>query len=355
MSIYRVEPIQPRNGIAPNVLVPARISGCENQSEASLEDQQAHAREIVGELWDGDISQAEFHEISTIGKGEDLLRPELSEIEAHLRTRKYDLMYVDDTGRLVRGAEAVRIFGIAVDHGTRVIAPNDCIDTNNQSWEEDVISACRDHVGHNAHTSRRIKQKCMERFKRNAQSTSLPIAGMHKPEGAKSYHDWSWGESWELVILKGVRDLRSHLNCSAVADYFNSVGFPTGPYCRNEVWDGKMVRRFYKNPKLKGKPERGNMHTTKKHEFGRRLSEKNPEGPVSIEVPSLELVPADEFDALNAALSEKNKKLGRKPNPNGEDPLKGIQRKRTRFPGQHSQCWYCGRQLVWGGNGSSFF
>ena len=339
MSIYRGEPIQPRNGIAPETLVSARISGCENQLEASLEDQQAHAREVVGELWDGDINQANFHEISTIGKGEDLLRPELSEIEALLRTCKFDLMFVDDTGRLVRGTEAVRIFGIAVDHGTRVIAPNDCIDTNNQSWEEDVISACRDHVGHNAHTSRRIKQKCMERFKRNAQSTSLPIAGMTKPEGAKSFHDWSWGQSWAPVILKGARDLRSHLNCSAVADYFNSVGFPTGPYCSNEVWDGKMIRRFYKNPKLKGKPERGNMHTKKKHEFGRRRSVKNPEGPVSIEVPSLELIPADEFDALNAALSEKNKKLGRKPNANGEDPLKGIQRKRTRFPGQHTQCW----------------
>ena len=28
-----------------------------------------------------------------------------------------------------------------------------------------------------------------------------------------------------------------------------------------------------------------------------------------------------------------------------------MPRKRTRFPGQHAVCWYCGRQAVWGGNG----
>jgi hypothetical protein len=60
---------------------------------------------------------------------------------------------------MVRGTEAARLCGIAVDHGTRVIAPNDCIDTADESWEEDVISACRDHVGHNTHTSKRLKHK----------------------------------------------------------------------------------------------------------------------------------------------------------------------------------------------------
>ena len=34
-----------------------------------------------------------------------------------------DLLVVEDVGRLVRGVEAVRIWGIAVDHGTRCIAP----------------------------------------------------------------------------------------------------------------------------------------------------------------------------------------------------------------------------------------
>jgi site-specific DNA recombinase len=65
----------------------------------------------------------------------------------------------------------------------------------------------------------------------------------------------------------------------------------------------------------------------------------------------LELIPAIEFDELNALLAEKNSNRGRKPYANGNDPLKGIPRKRTRFPGQHARCWYCGRIYVWGGNG----
>jgi hypothetical protein len=65
-----------------------------------------------------------------------------------------------------RGAEAVRLCGIAVDYDTRVVAPNDCIDTDDDSWEEDVISACRDHVGHNSQTSKRLKQKMMNRFQK---------------------------------------------------------------------------------------------------------------------------------------------------------------------------------------------
>ena len=351
MSMYRTDPLEPRNGVYPIILNLARISGCASQKEASLEDQHDNAVEIVTEVWEGDIKDVEFRLIATKGKGEDLTRPELSEVETQLRTGEIDLLIVDDIGRLVRGTEASRLIGIGVDHGTRTLSPNDGIDTNDDTWEEDVISACRDHVGHNSHTSKRIKQKSWNRFKRYGQATALPIAGFIKPENATSYYDWSVDEASLPVIRKGAADLRRHLNCSAIADYFNSVGFKVGPYCTNPKWDGKMVRRYYKNPMLKGMPERGNMFTKKFHETGKRRSVKNPEGPVSIEMPHLEILPPAEFDDLNAALAEKNKGQGRKPNSQGEDPLKGVQRKRTRFPGQHAQCYYCGRQVVWGGNG----
>jgi hypothetical protein len=35
----------------------------------------------------------------------------------------------------------------------------------------------------------------------------------------------------------------------------------------------------------------------------------------------------------------------------GKDPLAGLPRKRSRFPGHCSDCWYCGNEGVWGGNG----
>ena len=201
MSIYRPQKTQPKNGHTVVVLNPARISGCESQKDESLDDQQEHAREVAQELVEG--FEIEYRVIATKGKGEDLLRPELAEIEAQLRTGEIDLLILEDIGRLVRGTEASRLIGVAVDHGTRVVSPNDCIDTADDSWEEDVISACRDHVGHNVHTSKRLKKKLMLRFKRKGQATPLPVAGIIKPEDSKSYFDWSWDESSKPIILKG--------------------------------------------------------------------------------------------------------------------------------------------------------
>ena len=132
------------------------ISGCPGQKELSLEDQADHARQFVTEMTSG---PTEYRVIATKGKGERLDRPELIEIEKMLRTRELDLLLVEDIGRLIRGAAAMRLCGVGVDHGVRVISMNDGLDTDDDTWEEDVLSACRDHVGHNVHASRRLKQK----------------------------------------------------------------------------------------------------------------------------------------------------------------------------------------------------
>ena len=143
MSIYRTQKMQPRNGHTLVVLIPARISGCQSQTDVSLEDQEDHAKEVVMEIFDGD--NIEYRVIATKGKGELITRPELAEIEAAIRSSELDVIIVEDLGRLIRGTEANRLCGIAVDHGTRVIAVHDCIDTWEDGWEEDVIAACRDH------------------------------------------------------------------------------------------------------------------------------------------------------------------------------------------------------------------
>ncbi len=349
MSIYRMQKMKPRDGHTLVVLGAARISGCANQKDVSLEDQEEHMQEVVGEIYEGD--SVNYQIIATKGKGELLTRPELAEIEKLLRSRKIDIFIKEDLGRFIRGIEASRMYGIAVDHGTRCIAINDGLDTWEEGWEEDVIAASRDHVSHNIQTSKRLKKKLMLRFKRKGAATPCPIAAYIKPERAETFYDWFVNESDRPKVMDGATQLRAHLNCSATADYFNTVKFPVGPFCKNQKWDGAMVRRFFSNPILKGKPERGNMHSVKHHETGKRRSVKNPDGPVSIHIPHLEIIPEEEFDELNALLLARNSSRGRKPYANGLDPLKGVSRKRTRFPGQHARCWYCGRNLVWGGNG----
>ncbi len=349
MTRNRNSSIQPRNGHTLVVGIVARISGCANQKEISLDDQVDHAKEEVAQLYEGSI---EYRIIATKGKGERLDRPELDEVERLLRTRELDLLVMEDLGRLVRGTAASEICGIAVDHGTRVMAPNDCIDTADGSWEEDVISACRDHVGHNAHTSKRLKQKMMNRFKKHGGVTPCEIYGYVKPPETETYADWLRDPQAEAFILEGRRRLLATLNCSAVADWFNSQGVPVGKYCRRSDWTGAKVRRFFANSILKGQPARGHKCTIKHHQTGRRISVPNPDGPTFVEFPHLAYFTADEFDELEHLLRQKNSRH-RRPYQNGTDPRYRVSRKRTRFPGQHARCWYCGRQYVWGANGMS--
>jgi len=179
----------PRNGYILVTGIVARISGCANQKEVSLEDQEDHGKEVVAELY-SETKPVEYRVIATKGKGERLDRPELAQVEAMLRTRELDLLILEDLGRLIRGGEAARLCGVAVDHGVRVISPNDCIDTADDTWEEDVLAACKEHVGHNAHTSRRLKHKLMNRFKKYGGATALEPPGYVKPTGAKTYYDW---------------------------------------------------------------------------------------------------------------------------------------------------------------------
>lgn len=152
------------------------------------------------------------------------------------------------------------------------------------------------------------------------------------------------------MIHEGLRRLRGDGNCEWVAEYFNAVeyksvtGFPPGPYCRKPKWDGKMVRRLYRNRLLGGAPGRGFRHTVKHHGRGSRISVPSPHGPVFIDCPHLAHVELAELDALNAALADSNSKLGRK---------KGFTRRGTRYPGGGAEvCWYCGRGRVWGANGT---
>lgn len=341
--------LTPRNGHTLKVLIVARISGCQNQKELSLDDQEDHAKEEINEFYEG---PCEYHVIATKGKGERLDRPELREVEARLKRGEDDVLVMEDVGRLVRGTAAVELWGVAVDHGVRCIAPNDGCDTADPTWEEDLISACKDHVSHCAHTSRRIKHKQMNRFKRNGGATPLPIYGYIKPEGARYYSEWQKDETATLHLKAGLRILGEKRNWTVVAEYFQSHSVPTGNYCRNREWNGVMVKRLYHNPILKGTPQRGAKHSVKHNKSGRRISEVNPDGPTYRNEPHLAHFEGDEAVRLDDVLKkvdDQNRKLGRgRPKSSERNIGNG---KRSRFPGRCAVCWYCGREMVWGGNG----
>ena len=365
--------VKPRNGNTLVVGIVCRISGCSKQTDLSLEDQEDNCKGAVKELYDGPV---EFETISTKGKGERLDRPELEKIETLYRSERFDIFAYDDLSRLIRGGEAARLLGVGVDHGTRSICIDDGIDTADITWEEDALNACSENVAHNQRTSKRLKQKLMNRFKKAGRSRARLIAGYIEPEGAASYDDLlkdPKAESWlcegdglsyvtqhcpDMVdklkqigwVRAGADLLRETQNYSAVGDFLNRIGIPVGPYCRRKDWDGRMVRRFFANRLLMGKAGRGFRHSVKHFESGRRKSVPNPKGPTFYECLHLAFFTSDEFEELQTSLKERNARYKRKP-VNGTDPLLKVPRKRTRFPGQFGCCWYCGRQHVWGGNG----
>lgn len=346
--------LKPRNAHTLVVGIVARISGCANQKELSLDDQVDHAKALVVELYDGRV---EYRIIRTTGKGERLDRPELDDIRRELRSGELDLLVMEDLGRLVRGGEAVRLFGMAVDNDTRAISPNDRVDTDNPTWEEDAFAACRDHVAHNAHTSRRLKHKLMNRFVKFGGAPARPVAGYLVPPGAKTYDLWTLDAEATSVIGEGLRLLKHTQNGETVAEYFNGVafkggtGFPPGPYCRRRRWNGRMALRYYRNLVLSGRPGRGFRHTVKVHETGRRVSVPSPDGPVFRDQPNLAHLDPDEQDEVIALVSEKNSACKRK-GSRQTDPRWRTPKKRTRWPGQAGgTCWYCGGHFVWGGNG----
>ena len=83
-------PFVPRNGHTLIVGIVARISGCESQTEVSLDDQIDHVKAYLHELYPGEI---EFRTIAiTKAKGERIDRPELAKIEEEIKKEELDVL-----------------------------------------------------------------------------------------------------------------------------------------------------------------------------------------------------------------------------------------------------------------------
>jgi hypothetical protein len=163
-----------------------------------------------------------------------------------------DLFFSEDLGRIVRGAEAVRLLGIGVDHGVIGLSPDDAIDTRDPDWEQNALEACREHVAHNSRTSWRLQQKLMNRLVKFGGAPACPIVGYIVPEEARTYNDWLKDESLTAMLNEGLAILKRTLNGEAVAEFFNKNNMPVGPYCRRKKWDGRMALRLYRNDLLGG-------------------------------------------------------------------------------------------------------
>jgi site-specific DNA recombinase len=344
-------PLTPKSGSRLEIIIVCRVSnpGPGKQDIRSLEDQEAQHRQWVKAHTSMPFK---IHVIAGSGSGESLERREYEKLIELIETGLYDLVLVEDIGRIVRRIHAHLVCEICVDTNTRLIARNDNIDTATVGWEDRSIFSAWHHERSNRDTSERIKRTQRNRFMHGG---CLPgcIFGYRRPPGAKSDHELERLAEYEPVYRRWFEMLDQGAPFSEVADWLNANQVPTGDACRQDKWDCKMVSRVTRNPLLKGVRQRNRRRSRRNNKTGRYISERAPEPYIlSREVPRLAFVDADLFDRVQQKLRDRNRKYRRSDHPQA-DPLLRRPKKRTRFPGQSVRCGICGRLFVFGGHGQT--
>jgi len=340
------------------VIIVVRHSGGPNQTDISLDAQERTAREYISANWGGPV---EYILISSRVSGEWLNRDELQQLQDHISTRRFDVVIADEGSRIIRDVALYAICGLCKDNDTRLIAPNDNIDTAQDGWELLTLFAGFRGGQENSKTSERLKSRCDQRFIEKGMIGSTP-RWLIKPMGVKTDQGCSWDADAIPVILELVSKLESSGNASAVADWLNSDGvdpWDVHPERERDVrrgnrpWDAGTVLQFARNPMLAGRRFRGKKRTEKRYSTGRRIAVTNPD-PTDVkwrEVPHLALITRERQDALIAKLSFQNANRRRKGSGCG-DPRRNVPRKRTVWPGQAMTCSVCRRPYHYGANGT---
>jgi DNA invertase Pin-like site-specific DNA recombinase len=138
-------------------LVYARYS-TEEQHPGSIDDQVAYCKDLLVNLGLKDVEV----EIITDPEmsGELLSRPGINQVRAGVLARRWDLILVEDSGRLFRHETAFgELIETAVDNGIRVLCLNDDVDTSEPDWEDPLHEATRHHARSNRYTAKRIRRK----------------------------------------------------------------------------------------------------------------------------------------------------------------------------------------------------
>ena len=292
----------------------------------------------------------EYRAIKSQGSGERLDRAELSEIEDLVASKRFDLVVVEDLGRIARRVSYLFPFIEDCDEaGTRVIAINDGLDTARQDWQLPAAFNAVRHEAYNKDTAQRIRRAFRSRFPNGDLICAMPF-GFIKPPGAKKDKELRKDPDAEPIVAEIFRRTEAGDSFASIAHWLNGQKIPTGPSTRSKVWSAGLVGRFVRNPLLKGLRLWNRRKTVRQHRSGRHRSVKaDPTELLERACPHLSFIDADRFDRLQRMLQDRNGKFSRV--KNGFDPRRDVPKKRTYWPGGHAVCGRCGRPLFWGGHG----
>lgn len=346
-------PLAPRDGRVLRILLPSRVSDLRpgKQSEQSLDDQQDIQRRWLNERTELPVEETV---IAGSGSGENLSRQEYLQLLALIESRQFDLVLVEDLGRIVRRAHAFFVCELCEDHGTRLIAINNYgVDTALENWRDAAFFAAYCYERENADKSRRIKERLRARFLAGG---ALPdeIYGYIRPVGAKHDSEMSRDPDAEAIYKEWFRMLdEDDASFADVARWLNKKGIATSPHSSETEWDGRLVGRHTYNTILKGQRRHNDRKTKRLNNPGKYISIKaEPSDLLVREVPHLAFFSEAYYDRVVAKVMRRNAPYC-SVNPDKPDPRKGKPKKATRCPGQMCYCGICGRLFVWGGNGQT--
>jgi hypothetical protein len=347
MAMFLSPPLAPpKNGLTYIILAICRISG-PHQDPKSLEDQEASYREWL----DRNLGMPyELIVVAGQGSGEWLDRNELVQSEEHVQSGKFDLVIVEDLGRIARRIHAQLFCEMCEDFDTRVIALNDALDTAHPNWRFIAGFSTIKHESSNTDGAQRIRRTLRNRFA-NGGVCQFVIFGYEKPANAKHDSELRKLSDAEPIYDQWFTRLERGESFAQVADWLNELGIQPGPYCRSKRWTGTMVGQVTRNPILKGQRLRNVKKSRRINATGRRRSVAAPKEDLLMrECPHLAFIEPDRYDRVLALLRERNQHFRRK-GENGRDTRANVSKKRTRWPGQHIFCGVCDRMYVYGGHG----
>ncbi|MDZ4687350.1 MAG: recombinase family protein [Planctomycetaceae bacterium] len=269
MIISLSPPLRARNGHVLRIIIVVRISTIHHDPR-SLAEQEAMCLAYIAQHYDGEV---EVIDIASQGSGEHLDRDELRDLEVRIASRQFDVVIVEDLGRICRRKRAYDFCEMCQDCGTRLISINDKVDTAVAGWEDMAFIATWHHERSNRDTSDRIRSSLNNRFDHGG-GVQFVLYRYIKPEGAKSDADLLKDPAAEAIIPELFRRLEQGARYAELADWLNERGIPPGPCCRLPPWDGSMVRRFVHNPILKGIRLRNRLISKRHHKTGRHKSVK---------------------------------------------------------------------------------
>ena len=156
------------------------------QDLRSLDDQLSIQRHWLEENTNLPV---EVKIVAGSGSGEMLVREEYLELIELIESEKYDLVLVEDLGRIARRIDSSKVCELCEDHGVRLIAINNHgVDTAQPGWNDGAFFASYFYEKENRDKSQRIKGRLRSRFEAGGALPCL-IYGYSKPPGAKSDAD----------------------------------------------------------------------------------------------------------------------------------------------------------------------